>query len=141
LGLTINQNSTALSGFFYLLFIMLLIDQIAEHYIQEAQERGEFDNLPGAGKPLMMEDDSMVPEDLRVGYRLLKNAGYLPPELQLHKEIHDVEQLLAGVQDASEYKQAERRLRYLRLRLNQYRGDSIDLMTERQYQQKLLQKL
>ena len=121
--------------------MMLLIDQIAEHYIQEAQERGEFDNLPGAGKPLMMEDDSMVPEDLRVGYRLLKNAGYLPTELQLHKEIHDVEQLLAGVQDASGYSQAERRLGYLRLRLNQYRGDSIDLETERQYQQKLLQKL
>jgi len=120
---------------------MLLIDKIAEHYIQEAQERGEFDNLPGAGKPLMMEDDSMVPEDLRAGYRLLKNAGYLPPDLQLHKEIRDVEQLLAGVQDAGEYNQAERRLRYLRLRLNQCRGDSIDLVTERQYQEKLLQKL
>lgn len=119
---------------------MLLIDQIAEHYIQEAQERGEFDNLPGAGKPLMLEDESMVPEDLRAGYRLLKNAGYLPPALQLHSEIHEVEQLLAVVQDTSEYNLAERRLRYLRLRLNQCRGDSVDLVAERQYQEKLLQK-
>lgn len=88
----------------------------------------------------MLEDDSMVPEDLRVGYRLLKNVGYLPPELQLHKEISEVELLLAVV-DANNHNQAERRLRYLRLRLNQCRGDSIDFATERQYQDKLLQKL
>lgn len=120
---------------------MLLIDQIAERTIQAAQERGEFDNLPGVGKPLILEDDSLVPEDLRAGYRLLKNAGYLPPELQLHGEIHEIEQLLAEVQDTSAYVQAERRLRYLRLRLNHYRGDSIDFVIERQYQEKLLQKL
>ena len=120
---------------------MLITDQIAERIIQEAQARGEFDNLPGAGKPLILEDDALVPEDLRVGYRLLKNAGYLPPELQLHGEIHEVEQLLAEVQDARAYVQAERRLRYLRLRLNQCRGDNIDFVTERQYQEKLLQKL
>ena len=120
---------------------MLLFNQIAEHIIHEAQEQGEFDNLPGAGKPLMLDDDALVPENLRAGYRLLKNAGYLPPELHLHGEIHEVEQLLAEVQDASAYVQAERRLRYLRLRLNQYRGDSIDFVTERQYQEKLLQKL
>lgn len=80
----------------------------------------------------------MVSENLRAGYRLLRNAGYLPPELQLHREIYDVEQLLAGVRDAGEYHQAERRLRS---RLNQCRGGSIDFVTERQYQKKLLQKL
>lgn len=121
--------------------MMLLFDEIAERYILEAQARGEFDHLPGEGKPLMLDDDALVPEDLRSGYRLLKNAGYLPPELQLHSEIKEVEQLLAVVQDTRKLQQAERRLRYLQLKLNQSRGDSIDLVTERQYQEKLLQKL
>ena len=60
---------------------MMLIDQIAERHIQQAIERGEFDDLPGAGRPLGLEDDALVPEELRAGYRLLRNAGYLPPEL------------------------------------------------------------
>lgn len=120
---------------------MLLIDQIVERYIQEAQEQGEFDHLPGEGKPLLLDDNLLVPEDLRAGYRLLKNAGYLPPELQLHSEIKEVEQLLAEVQNTGEFYQTERRLRYLKLQLKQYRGDGIDFVTERQYQEKLMRKL
>ena len=54
---------------------------IAERRIQEAIERGEFDDLPGKGKPLHLgEDDRSVPEELRMAYRMLKNAGLLPPE-------------------------------------------------------------
>jgi hypothetical protein len=120
---------------------MLLFDQLAERYIQEAQERGDFDNLPGEGKPLMLDDGSLVPEDLRAGYRLLKNAGFLPPELQLNSEIKEVEQLMTLVKDTRKFQQAERRLRYLKLKLNQFRGDSVDLAIERPYQEKLLQKL
>jgi len=56
---------------------------LAERLIIEAQQHGAFDDLPGKGKPLSMEDLSGVPEELRMGYKLLKNAGYLPPELEL----------------------------------------------------------
>jgi len=120
---------------------MTLIDQLAEGRIREAQQRGEFDDLPGAGKPLELEDDALIPEELRAGYRLLKNAGYLPPELRLNKEIKEAEQLLACVRDGGERAQAERRLRRLRLRLSQARGDGIDFAIERRYQEKLLQKI
>lgn len=65
---------------------MLLLDALAERRIEEARDAGELDNLPGAGKPLPEEDWSMVAEEERMGYRLLKNAGYMPPELALHKE-------------------------------------------------------
>ena len=54
------------------------ISIIAEQRIREACERGAFDSLPGAGKPLELEDDSHIPEDLRMAYKLLKNAGYVP---------------------------------------------------------------
>lgn len=57
---------------------MWLLDQWAERHIIEAQRKGEFDNLPGRGEPLILDDDSHVPAELRAGYRLLKNADCLP---------------------------------------------------------------
>jgi len=120
---------------------MYLIDQLAEHHILQARDRGEFDDLPGTGKPLALEDDLLVPEELRAGYRLLKNAGYLPPELQLHNEIREVEQLLACMHDNDERAKAERRLALLRLQLLQYRGEGNNFAIERRYQEKLLEKL
>ncbi|MCE0492580.1 DnaJ family domain-containing protein [Vibrio salinus] len=60
----------------------LLIDQIAEKVIQSAIEEGKLDNLPGKGKPVDFEDETFIPEELRACYRILKNSGYLPPELE-----------------------------------------------------------
>lgn len=66
---------------------MWLLDQWAERHIIEAQRKGEFDNLPGRGEPLILDDDSHVPAELRAGYRLLKNAGCLPPELEQRRTL------------------------------------------------------
>jgi hypothetical protein len=52
-----------------------MLDLIAERKIAEAISRGELDNLPGAGRPLELDDDALIPEDLRVAVRILKNAG------------------------------------------------------------------
>jgi hypothetical protein len=76
--------------------------RIAEERIREAQREGAFDNLPGSGKPLVLEDLSMVPEDLRMSYHILKNAQVLPPEAELLKEIHTLQDLLKYVEDESE---------------------------------------
>ncbi len=55
---------------------MLALEIIAERKIEEAIERGEFDDLPGAGQPLDLEDlDPSLPEELRLAYRILRNAG------------------------------------------------------------------
>ena len=120
---------------------MMLIDQLAERHIQQAMERGELDDLPGMGRPLALEDDALIPEELRAGYRLLKNAGYLPPELQLNHEIREAEQLLACMRDSDQRDLAERRLRLLQQRLSLTRGEGMDLAVERRYQEKLLEKL
>lgn len=68
---------------------MWLLDQWAERHIAEAQAKGEFDNLAGSGEPLILDDDSHVPPELRAGYRLLKNAGCLPPELEQRREAQE----------------------------------------------------
>jgi hypothetical protein len=69
-------------------------DLLAERRIHDAQARGEFDDLPGSGRPLDLEDDLLVPEELRIAYRLLKNAGYVAPEPEMQREIRSIERLL-----------------------------------------------
>lgn len=66
---------------------MEIFSRIAEGKIKEAIRNGEFENLPGRGKPLRLDDLSSVPEELRAAYIILKNAGIVPEELQLQKEI------------------------------------------------------
>ncbi len=55
-----------------------------------------FDDLPGAGQPLDLTDDALVPEELRVAYRILKNAGFVPPEVETINEIAQLERLAMG---------------------------------------------
>jgi len=77
----------------------VILDFIAERRIREAQERGDFDDLPGTGVPLELDDDALVPQDLRVAHRILRNAGLLPPQLEPHREIREIEALLLQVED------------------------------------------
>lgn len=88
---------------------MNAIALIAERRIEQASKDGEFDNLPGAGRPLELEDDSMVPDDLRMAYKVLRNAGYLPPELASAREIQTVMDLLENCSDEREkYRQMQK---------------------------------
>lgn len=73
---------------------MWLIDQLVEQHVRAAQEKGELSNLPGEGAPLMLDDDSGVPAELRSAYRLLKNSGYLPPELEMRREALELRDLI-----------------------------------------------
>lgn len=119
---------------------MNLLDQIAEARIQEAIEQGELRDLPGEGKPLWLDDDSAIPEELRVAYRILKNAGFLPPELQLRKEVREAEQLLQQLPEG-ERSRARIRLELLQLRLAASRRQPINLLLEDRYRQRLLERL
>jgi len=92
---------------------MQSFDAIAERRIREARDRGEFDNLPGSGAPLELDDDLLVPEDLRVAYRLLKNSGFIPPELAPHCEIRNLEQLLQAADTDGERRHLLARINFL----------------------------
>lgn len=104
---------------------MGLLEQLAEARIREAIAAGDLDALPGRGRPLKLDDDRLVPEELRAGYRLLKNAGYLPPELILRREIADTRALLAAARCEPERSRAQRRLEALEMRLAYTRGRGI----------------
>lgn len=119
---------------------MNIIDRIAETRIQEALERGELKDLPGEGKAQQFEDDSLVPPELRAGYRMLKNAGFLPPELELRKEVRAVEELVAASTDPETRRRARIRLDLLVAQLSQ-RGHGSPLWSDPSYRQRLLDHL
>ena len=120
---------------------MLLIDSLAEERIQRAIRRGELADLPGRGQPLPPEDFSGVPEELRAAYRLLKNAGCLPPELSLRNEISRVENLLHRVDTDCEQQGMRRRLCLLQARLALH-GREINLLTrEADYRDRLIRRM
>ncbi len=75
-------------------------ESIVEERIKKAQKDGEFENLPGTNKPLKFEDQN-VPEEFRLSYKILKNSGFLPPEIELKKKITHAEQLLENVEPDS----------------------------------------
>jgi hypothetical protein len=75
---------------------------LAESRITAAIARGDFDDLPGRGKPLPPDDLARVPAELRMGFRLLRNAGCLPPELEARKEVARLGALVAAAGDAEE---------------------------------------
>jgi hypothetical protein len=79
-----------------------VIALLAESKIRAAIARGEFDNLPGEGRPLQFDDLSRVPAELRMGFKLLRNAGCLPPELEARKEVVRLGALIAATGDADE---------------------------------------
>lgn len=116
---------------------MSFFQRVVEERILEAQRAGAFDNLPGKGKPLRFDDESWVPEDLRVAYRVLKNAHVLPPEAELMKEIHTLEDLLKYVEDPDERRALAKSIQWKIVHLDILKRRSFSLETVRQYGGKL----
>jgi hypothetical protein len=116
-------------------------EKIAEKRIREAMDNGEFDDLPGRGKPLELEDDRHIPQDIRLAHKILKNADCLPPELELRKEILSIEQLLDGVRDTKEKYRQIKKLNYLIMKLNMSRRHSLDLEKNQLYYHRLVEKM
>jgi Domain of unknown function (DUF1992) len=102
------------------------LHRLVEERIQKAQEEGAFDNLPGKGKPLELDDDSTVPQDLRLTFKVLKNAHCLPIEMELRKEIFNLRQLLNVAIDAETRRELRRELNLLVLNLNLRQGRAAD---------------
>ena len=104
---------------------MFDFDTIAERRIRDAMNRGEFDNLPGAGRPLDLNEDPLVPAEVRMAYRVLKNAGIVPPEIEQRREIAGLEAALASLGPGEARAQALQKLALLRTLLGARRGAAL----------------
>ncbi len=120
---------------------MDILRKIAEQKIKEAIEQGELDDLPGRGQPLRLEDEAFVPEDLRAAYRVLKNAGFLPPEVELRKEIVTLKELIMTLDDDKERLRRLRQLNFKIIQLNEMRKRPFSLSDFPEYEVKLFEKL
>lgn len=117
-------------------------ERIVEERIRQAQRKGAFDRLEGSGAPLRLADDRHVPEDLRMAYKVLKNADCLPPEIELKKEIERTEDLLAGMTDTRQRYGAIKKLNWLVMRLNMLRsGGSVELDMPQQYADRVIERI
>lgn len=114
--------------------------RIAEERIREAQKEGAFDNLPGKGKPLALPDLSMVPDDLRMAYHILKNAQVLPPEAELRKEIHTLQDLLTYIEEEGERKALAKEIEWKVIRLDLLKKRSFSWRASRFYGKKLVRR-
>ncbi len=115
---------------------MHLLDQLAEQKIADAIANGELSNLPGQGQPLPEDDCQFVPEELRVAYRIMKNANLLPAGLQVRKEINQIETLLAIAENDQQKMQLHRKMQFLLMKLDSSTTHSL-LLNEAYYRDRI----
>ena len=99
-------------------------DRIVEAILKEALERGEFDNLPGKGKPIDLTEYFETPEEVRLANSVLKNAGMSSREVDLLKEIAELKRILAAILDAKKKQEIDKQI--------QQKQVEFSLMLERQ---------
>ena len=81
-----------------------------EQQIREGMARGEFDNLPGRGKPIDLDTYFKTPENLRMAFHILKGAGYVPRELELKRDVENLKEKRDATSDPDERAQLDREI-------------------------------
>lgn len=119
-----------------------IIQTIAERKIQQAMIDGTLLDLSHwKNKPLPPDDMTNVPADLRMAYRLLKNAGYVPEEVALQQEINRLEELLANCPDEKEKVRQLKKIGCLRTKLECRLGRAMELGEDGPYYQRVVDRL
>jgi len=120
---------------------MLCWQQLVEERIETAMRQGVFDDLPGKGKPLPREDDSMVPEELRMAYKVLRNSGHVPPEVADRKEMQDIVDMLESCPDEQTRYRQIRKLQVLIQRWNTSRSRPVHLEEDERYYRRIVERV
>ncbi|MFD1888156.1 DnaJ family domain-containing protein [Paenibacillus wenxiniae] len=120
-----------------------MLSWLADQMIEEAMKRGEFDDLPGKGKPLELDDLSHVPAELRSAYKIMKNANIVPEELTLRQEMLTLSDLIAACQHDEERHQLRKKLdeKTLRLHMLNAQQDWSNNSAYGRYESKIRQRL
>src|ERR1051325_2022177 len=81
-----------------------------EELIKEALDKGEFDDLPGKGKPLDLNAYFQTPEDLRMGFSVLKSSNFGPQEGQILKDMEALREQIRSCLDEERKKELSKAL-------------------------------
>jgi hypothetical protein len=118
-----------------------IFSKIAEQRIRDAIEKGELEDLAGSGRPIRFEDETWIPEDLRAAYRVLKNAGCIPAEMELRKEVLSLGQLIQTLDDDRERMKKIRELNFKLMKLGEMRKRPVTLDKLPEYEEKIFRKI
>jgi hypothetical protein len=78
------------------------MEKFIDEQIRRAIEAGEFDDLPGKGKPIDLRAYFETPEDLRMAYSILKSNNFVPEEVEMLKDIGALKRRLEASSDEEE---------------------------------------
>ncbi|HEX7684973.1 MAG TPA: DnaJ family domain-containing protein [Trinickia sp.] len=118
---------------------MKLLDALVEQRIAAAAARGEFDELPGAGAPQELDDDLLVPEEVRVANRILKNAGFVPPAVEQLRSLRHLQEELNAAGDRATRCRLQAKLLALDMALESLRGEPS--VVPREYCRRIAERL
>lgn len=118
---------------------MKLLDALVEQRISAAAARGEFDNLPGTGEPLEFDDDALVPEEVRVANRIMKNAGFVPPAVEHLRALRDLQSEACSSEDPAARRKLQAKMLALDMALESLRGSSTVVPLE--YRRRIAERL
>ena len=117
------------------------LSRIAEQKISKAIEEGTLGGDEWKNKPLPLDDDQFVPDDLKMAYKMLKNSGYLPPEIEAKKEIQRIEELLRSTEDEHVRVRQMKKLNVLLIKMDSLRKNPINISSQDDYYRKIVERV
>ncbi len=114
---------------------------IAEQKITQAMQERDFNSPKWKNKPLPLDDDHFVPDDLKMAYKILKNSGYLPPEIEDRKEVKKLEDLIACTEDEHERLKQMKKLNVLLMKIDAQRSTPVNIAGQQDYYQKVVERI
>ena len=115
--------------------------RIAEQKILQAMQEGDLNSEKWKNKPLPLDDDRFVPDDLKMAYKILKNSGYLPPEIEAKKEINKLEDLIACTEDEHIRLKQMKKLNVLMMKLEARRSSPANIAAQDDYYRKVVERI
>ena len=114
---------------------------IAEQKIAQAMQERDLNSPNWKNKPLPLDDDRFVPDDLKMAYKILKNSGYLPPEIEDRKEVKKLEDLIACTEDEHERLKQMKKLNVLLMKIDTQRSSPVNIAGQDEYYQKVVERI
>jgi Domain of unknown function (DUF1992) len=114
---------------------------IAEQKIAQAMQERDLNSPKWKNKPLPLDDDRFVPDDLKMAYKILKNSGYLPPEIEDRKEVKRLEDLIACTEDEHERLKQMKKLNVLLMKIDAQRSTPVNIAEQSDYYQKVVERI
>lgn len=114
---------------------------IAERRIAQAIEDGTLQTDSWKNKPLPLDNDSFVPDDLKMAYKILKNSGFVPPEVETRKEIQKLEDLISHTEDEHQRVKQLKKLNVLLMKLDNHRSRPSSIEHDEEYYRRIVEKV